>query len=57
MEPAGHGPLTRTQAPEVRQHAVGVTVGHRLGEQVLPGAAVVPLGHVVLTKVKHDPFG
>jgi hypothetical protein len=56
MEPAGHGPLTRTQAPEVR-HAVGVTVGHRLGEQVLPGAAVVPLGHVVLTKVKHDPFG
>jgi hypothetical protein len=57
MLPAGHAPFTSTHAPEVRQQAVGVPVGHVLGVQVLPGAGFVPVGQLVPTKVKHAPLG
>jgi hypothetical protein len=55
--PAGQAPTTSTQAPEVRQQALWVWIGQRLGEQVLPGAAVVPVGHGLPMKVKQVPFG
>jgi hypothetical protein len=47
IEPLGQAPTTNTQAPEVRQHALVVTVGQLLGVQVLPGAGVVLFGHAV----------
>lgn len=53
--PGQVSPATNTHRPFGRQHAVNTTSGHWLGKQVLPGAAVVPVGQTDPKYTKHEP--
>jgi hypothetical protein len=57
VEPAGHPPTAKKQAPLVAQQAFSTGIGQLIGpEQVLPGAGVVPAGQGPAS-VKHVPSG